>query len=80
MNTILLVSGCAFLSSFLGCFQVLNLTRNHKFRAALTSCAIAFCQLQVYKNAPHVDTAFALTAYVFAGLLGSQLSMLVRAK
>lgn len=71
----LTIAVCAFTSSFLGCYQVMNLSGGRPGLTALTSCAIAFSQLHVYALAPKVTTFRGKAAYTIAGLLGAQLAL-----
>lgn len=68
----------AFVSSFLGCFQVVNLAKERRLLVGVTSCCIACCQLHVYKLAPHVDGFIGTLSYVTGGLIGAQLVMVIR--
>lgn len=74
----LLIGGLAFISSFLGCIQVINLAGNHRIRARITSCCIAICQLSIYREAAEVEGMAGYIAYVIGGLSGMELSMIAK--
>ena len=76
----LLIGFLAFLASFLGCFQMINVTSNRRLMTAVTSCLIGVSQLNVYRLAPQVDGTIGVISYVIGGILGSQLAMLANKK
>lgn len=70
----------AFLDSFLGCLQVINLSRGHRWWAAGTSCCIACSKLLLYKTVPSVTQVGEAAAFLLAGLAGAMLSMHIKQK
>ncbi len=68
----------AFVSSFLGCFQVINLTQDRRVLLVLGSVCIGTCQLTVYRMAPHVDGVLGTLCYVIGGVLGAQITMFIK--
>lgn len=80
MEPVYFIGICAFLSSFLGCFQILNLQHRHRIWLSLTSCAIAISQLTVYRLAPKVEGFEAYTVYVLGGLIGANLALYLKSK
>lgn len=66
--------------SFLGCIQAINVVHGYRWRALLTSVAIGVAHLTIYRTVPTAEGWLAVTAFVTAGCLGSQMSMLVTKK
>lgn len=71
----LLIGVLVFVSSFLGCFQVINLAKGRRLLLSLTSCLIAISQLSIYRLAPAVDDVFGYLSYMVGGLLGANLAL-----
>ncbi len=80
MNPTLLIGCLAFLSSLLGCLQVINLAERKRLLTGVTSCCIAASQLHIYRLAPGVDGLLGTASYIFGGLLGSQLALWMNRK
>ena len=76
----LIIFTAAFASVFLGCFQAINVVRGRYAWTALTSMAQSCAALTLYHTVPTVTTAPAALAFVIAGVLGGQFSMLVTRK
>lgn len=70
----------ALLSSFLGCVQAINVNRGHRWWAMGTSCLIACSQFYIYRHVPNSTDPAAFPAFVLGGVIGSQLSMIVKGK
>jgi len=66
-----------FMSAFLGCLQVINLARQQRLMAMLTSVGISLSQLTLLKVVPTVDHWSEGLGFVVAGLIGAQCSMWV---
>jgi len=77
MKVLLLIAAAAFLSAFLGCVQSINVNRRRFGWACLTSFGIGLCQLTLYKQIPKIDEALQGAVFIFAGVAGAQLSMIV---
>lgn len=73
----LIIFLAAFSSVFLGCFQAINVVYGRHIWAVITSAAQAGAALTLYKTIPDVDTALGVAAFIIAGVLGGQASMVV---
>jgi hypothetical protein len=76
----MLIFFAALLSAFLGCVQAINVNRGHRLWAGITSVLIACTQFYIYRHVPNSNDPALFPLFVTGGVLGSQLSMIVKGK
>lgn len=76
----LLIFSASFASVFLGCFQAINVVHGRHLWVALTSVAQSFAAFTLYHTVPDVAGPAGAIAFVLAGVLGGQLSLIVTKK
>lgn len=77
MVAALVIFVATFAWAFLGCLQAINVVERRRVWAFFTSIAIAVAHLCLYKTVPATNDVWGVSAFVVAGVLGSQLSIVV---
>jgi hypothetical protein len=78
--TELLIFAAAFASVFLGCFQAINVVHGRHVWTAVTSVAQSCAAFTLYHTVPDVTGPAGAAAFIIAGVVGGQLSLLVTKK